>query len=60
MVQHMIFLTDEHVYMRLRSVVVGPLELEDLQNDIVKDMANKAEEFFYRFHFIEKEDKHVG
>lgn len=46
--------------MRLRSVVVGPLELEDLENDVVKDMANKAEEFFYRFHFIEKEEKHVG
>ena len=46
--------------MRLRSVVVGPLELEDLQNDIVNDMATKSEEFFYRFHYIEKEEKHVG
>lgn len=51
---------DEHVYMRLRSVVVGPLELEDLQKELVQDMANKSEEFFYRFHFIEKEEKHVG
>ena len=51
--------TDLKIAAKVRSVIAGPLDLEDLQDEKVREIINQAEEFFIRFHRTE-ENKCTG
>ncbi len=53
--QTALYSTDRKSDQRLRTVVLGPITLPDLENELIKDHINRCVQYFLRMHVNESE-----
>ena len=49
------YITDRKSDQRLRTVVLGPITLLDLENELIKDHISRCVQYFLRMHVNEEE-----
>ena len=44
----MIFFSERRLALKLRTIVIGPVEVADMDNEIIRQIATEAESFHFK------------